>query len=434
VTPSNVTKSKGDASHTRPHEHAKQPYARHPRPRRRQDPQAHRGHGARQRRRRRSLRYCRGDFEPRHQVLHDGHRQFDGDRLDDDHLHHDRFDLDLLEHGLLHDHPAADPDGGDLDHRPRTGHDWGVVGIIESATWRALGTTVQLLVADGDLPAARKAVTAVLDEVDRTYSRFRADSEISRLNARAGQVVPISPLLAEAVGAALRASRASDGLVDPTVGRAMRMVGYDDDFATIVGRTDSLVLRLEPVPGWQAVRLDARRRTVRIAPGVELDLGSTGKALASDMAAAAAGATSCAGALVGLGGDIATWGRPPDGGWRVLAAEDHATPADESGEVIALHAGSIATSGTTVRRWRRGDVTLHHLIDPRSGLPAVSPWRTASVIAATCVDANTAATAAVIRGGDAPEWLDGLGLAARLVSVDGQIRRMGGWPQPREAA
>jgi FAD:protein FMN transferase len=133
---------------------------------------------------------------------------------------------------------------------------------------------------------------------------------------------------------------------------------------------------------------------------------------------------------VSLGGDIATSGRNPDGGWRVLAAEDQATPADEVGEVIALHVGAIATSSTTVRRWRRGAVALHHLIDPRTGLPAVSPWRTVSVVAATCVDANTAATAALIRGEDAPDWLNGLGLAARLVSTDGAVRRVGGWPAP----
>jgi thiamine biosynthesis lipoprotein len=293
-------------------------------------------------------------------------------------------------------------------------------------------------VAEGDLAAARRAVDDVLDEVDRTYSRFRPDSEISRLNARAGEVVTVSPLLAEAVRVALRASRASDGFVDPTVGRAMRMVGYDDDFDRIAGRADPIVIRLEPVPGWQAVWLDARARTVRIASGVELDLGSTGKALASDLAAAAAGAVTGAAVLVGLGGDIATWGRPPDGGWRVLAAEDHATdpatPADGAGEVVALHAGAIATSGTTVRRWRRGDLSLHHLIDPRTGLPVESPWRTVSVIAATCVDANTAATAAVIRGADAPDWLARIGLAARLVSVDGEIRRVGGWPEPARVA
>ncbi len=284
--------------------------------------------------------------------------------------------------------------------------------------------------AGGDLSAARRVVVEVLDEIDRTYSRFRTDSEISHLNAAAGQVVPVSPLLADAVDVALRASRASGGLVDPTVGRAMRMVGYDEDFGRIAGRTGPLVLRLEPVPGWQAVRLDPRRLTLRISPGAELDLGSTGKAFASDLAAAAAGAATGAGTLVGLGGDIATSGPSPDDGWRVLVAEDHATPADDAGEVVALHAGAIATSGTTVRRWRRGDVDLHHLIDPRTGLPAVSPWRTVSVIAATCVDANTAATAAVIRGADAPAWLDRLGLAARLVSVEGEIRRVGGWPAP----
>jgi FAD:protein FMN transferase len=275
----------------------------------------------------------------------------------------------------------------------------------------------------------------VLAQVDRTYSRFRADSEISRLNVRPGETVPVSPLLAQAVGMALQAGRASDELVDPTVGRAMRLTGYDVDFAMVARRTDPIVLRLEPVPGWRAVRLDPGRRTVCIAAGVELDLGSIGKALAADLAAAAAArATSSAGVLVGLGGDIAISGRVPDGGWHILAAEDHATPASAEGEVIALHAGAIATSSTTVRRWRRGDVALHHLIDPRTGLPAVSPWRTVSVIAATCVDANTAATAAVIRGEDAPDWLAGLSLAARLVSITGEIRRVGGWPEPGQAA
>jgi thiamine biosynthesis lipoprotein len=259
------------------------------------------------------------------------------------------------------------------------------------------------------------------------------------VNGRPGETVPVSPLLSQAVGIALQASRASDGLVDPTVGRAMRMTGYDVDFAVVARRTDPIVLRLEPVPGWRAVRLDPGRRTVRIAAGVELDLGSIGKALAADLAAAAAAkaaarATSSAGVLVGLGGDIAISGRVRDGGWRILAAEDHATPTSTEGEVIALHAGAIATSSTTVRRWRRGDVALHHLIDPRTGLPAISPWRTVSAIAATCVDANTATTAAVIRGEDAPDWLARLGIAARLVSVTGEIRRVGGWPEPGQSA
>jgi thiamine biosynthesis lipoprotein len=98
--------------------------------------------------------------------------------------------------------------------------------------------------------------------------------------------------------------------------------------------------------------------------------------------------------------------------------------------VIALDAGAVATSSTTVRRWQRGDQALHHLVDPSTGGPVASPWRTASVVAATCVDANTAATAAIVKGPDAVGWLEATGLAARLVATDGAILRLGGWPEP----
>ncbi|GAC1671323.1 MAG: hypothetical protein NVS9B8_14360 [Candidatus Limnocylindrales bacterium] len=115
-------------------------------------------------------------------------------------------------------------------------------------------------------------------------------------------------------------------------------------------------------------------------------------------------------------------------------AEDSETPAESAGEVVAIQTGAIATSSTTVRRWRRGDRTLHHLIDPRTGGPVESPWRTASVVASTCVDANTAATAAIVMGSAARAWLQAAGLPARLVATDGTVVRLGGWPEPDEPA
>src|SRR5439155_8490747 len=179
----------------------------------------------------------------------------------------------------------------------------------ECATWRALGSTVRVVVEGGDIGRARSSVADLLDLVDRTYSRFRPDSELSRVNARAEQSVPNSPLLAWTLDAALRAARLSQGLVDPTVGHAMRLTGYDRDFSRMnyaVLRTDAPVMRLEPVPGWQSVELDRATPSVRIAPGVEIDLGSIGKAFAADLAASAAlGASGARGALVSLGGDIA---------------------------------------------------------------------------------------------------------------------------------
>jgi thiamine biosynthesis lipoprotein len=112
----------------------------------------------------------------------------------------------------------------------------------------------------------------------------------------------------------------------------------------------------------------------------------------------------------------------------VLVAEDSATPPESDGEVIAIEAGAIATSSTTARTWRRGETGFHHLIDPATGDSVNSPWRTVSVAARDCVDANTAATAAIVRGASGLDWLDRLGLPARLVAASGDIHRVGQWP------
>jgi len=183
---------------------------------------------------------------------------------------------------------------------------------VETAAWRAIGTGVRLVVHSGDLAAARTAVEAVIDAADRAYSRFRDDSEIVRLNRRAGERVIVGPLLAEAIAASLRAARLTGGAVDPTVGRAMRAIGYDTDF-DLVGSVDGPIdIRLEPVSGWEAVELTMTAREVLVRRGVELDLGSTGKALAADLGAAAAlAAAGGGGVLLSLGGDIAVCGQQP---------------------------------------------------------------------------------------------------------------------------
>jgi thiamine biosynthesis lipoprotein len=305
--------------------------------------------------------------------------------------------------------------------------------LLATADWRAIGTGVRLVVNDGDLAAARAAVERVLDEVDRTYSRFRPDSELVALNAARGTQVRVSQLLARAIAGSLEAARRTGGAVDPTVGRALRITGYDADFDLIAGTTRPLELRLAPVPGWSVIAFDAAARTVRVASDVELDLGSTGKGLASDLCAAAALADAGpgAGVLVSLGGDVATAGRTPEGGWRILMAEDSRADADGPGEVVAIEHGALATSSTTVRRWTSSDgVTAHHIVDPRTGLPANTPWRTATVVAETCEAANAASTAAIVLGQAAPDWLASAGLPARLVAQDGSVLRLGGWPEP----
>ena len=304
--------------------------------------------------------------------------------------------------------------------------------MLEHAEWRALGTNAHLLVLDGDLAAARAAVGNLLDDVDRTFSRFRSDSELMLLQAAPGRSARVSPLLWQAVTTAIAVARATDGAVDPTVGRAMRIVGYDDDFSRVAGREAAIHVELGSVPGWQVIGLDARTRTIRIPAGVELDLGSSGKALASDLAAAAArDAAPDGGILVSLGGDIATSGRAPDGGWRILASEDSETPVDAPGEVVSIRSGALATSSTTVRRWRSVDGAYrHHLIDPRTGAPVEGPWRTVTVVADTCVAANAAATEAIVLGERGLSRLESDGLAARMIDTDGRIVCVGGWPEP----
>ncbi len=319
-------------------------------------------------------------------------------------------------------------------------------------SWKALGTSVHVLcthddtrpfhagAADDALEAASTAVRDVLEDVDEAYSRFRDDSELTQLNANAGRTIRISPLLATAIDAALRAARLTDGAVDPTIGRAIRVAGYDDDFSRIAAedfdeRGREMKLRAWRVPGWQGIRLDRRLRTVWLPRDVELDLGSTGKALAADLAATAAiAAAGGGGVLVSLGGDIAIAGEPPSGGWRILVAEDSRVRPDGDGDVICVPGGGVATSSTTVRRWSRGGAVLHHIIDPQTSLPTSGPFRTVTVVAATCLDANIASTAAIVRGEAAIEWLTSCRLPARLVEEDGTIHYIGRWPDPASVA
>ena len=296
-----------------------------------------------------------------------------------------------------------------------------------SANWRALGTLVQLAVTEpGALAEARRLLTQDLAEVDAACSRFRADSEIRALT---GGRQRISPLLAEAIAVALRAARLTDGDVDPTVGAAMSAVGYDRDFEKIEPNGPPLSLTVRKVPGWREVRLDGQ--SVTLPAGVQLDLGATAKAWAADRSAERIAAKLGCGVLVSLGGDVAVAGPAPDGGWRIRVQDVTGAPGDLPAgpyALIAIRDGGLATSSTAARRWRRGGDVLHHILDPRTGLPAEPVWRTVSVAAGSCADANAASTAAVIRGRRALGWLAQLGLPARLVDATGVVFTAGGWP------
>jgi thiamine biosynthesis lipoprotein len=323
-----------------------------------------------------------------------------------------------------------------------------------SAEWRALGATVRLAVADPRrLAACRIRLAAWLDEVDRACSRFRADSELSVVCRDGGPAV-ISPLLADALEAALRAARLTGGLVDPTVGDAMAAVGYERDFELVEPDGTAIRLTTRPVPGWRMIELErpapdtSKPCVLRLREGVTLDLGATAKAWAADRAAEDLAAFARCGVLVSLGGDIAVAGEPPlraDGErcWRITVrdrteVDGETGPAAPSGlrpeAEISITDGGVATSSSASRRWLRGGDLLHHILDPRTGLPAPSPWHTVSVAAGTCLDANIAATAAFPLGAEAPAWIAEHGLPARLVSERGRLVHTAGWPADAEVA
>jgi FAD:protein FMN transferase len=356
-------------------------------------------------------------------------------------------------------------------------------------TFRVFGTTATLLITEASaLPAARRLADAEFAAVDLACSRFRPDSELSALNAAGGATVRISELFAELLGEALRAARLTDGAVDPTCGRALAELGYDREFGLLEpapavapgtagpGQASpgpagpgpassgpaspgpaspgpaspgpasprpaspgpassgpaSQVPPARAVPGWRSVQLDTGPLRATLDRGAQLDLGATAKARAADRCAAAiAGQLGC-GVLVSLGGDIAVAGPVPAGGWRIRVTDDHAAGPDAAGQTVSIRSGGLATSSTTVRAWARDGRRMHHIVDPATGEPARSCWRTVSVAAGSCTDANAASTAAIVRGAAAIGWLQDLSLPARLVREDGSVAVIAGWPDEPE--
>jgi thiamine biosynthesis lipoprotein len=300
------------------------------------------------------------------------------------------------------------------------------LAIVERDVW---GTSARVaLWPPRRLDDVLLAVDLELERLDREASRFRSDSEISRLNRAGGGILLVSEGLAEVIGVALAAARFTRGMVDPTVGAALVALGYDRDFAAIDPDGSAAVPAGLPAPGWASMQLMGR--LLRLPAGVCLDLGATAKGLGSDRSARAAffAAGHIGGVLVSLGGDIATAGGPPKGGWPVLVADDHRSSDPSSGQMVRVQRGGLATSSVTCRAWRRGGVTLHHIVDPATGRSATGPWRTASVAAPSCAEANAASTAAIVAGSGAEAFLAEMRLPARLVARDGTVRLVGGWP------
>lgn len=281
---------------------------------------------------------------------------------------------------------------------------------------------MHLLVTEASaLARARVIVEAELDAVELAASRFRPDSEVSALTTANGAPTPVSPVLAVLIAAALDAARSTDGDVDPTVGSALVALGYSGDITDAGANPRLTSLRL-PV-SWADVEFDGT--SVRLPPGTLLDLGATAKAVAADRCACRVHTETGSGVLVNLGGDIATAGPAPEGGWQILVQDSEDDP--HCRVIIGSDTG-LATSSTRRRQWRRGGQVVHHIVDPRTGTSAEPLWRSVSVAARTCLAANTLSTASIIRGRRAPSWLSALGIPARFVDQDGIEHRVAGWP------
>jgi thiamine biosynthesis lipoprotein len=283
--------------------------------------------------------------------------------------------------------------------------------------------SMQIVVTDPDsLAVACLEVNAELDTIEAAASRFRPDSEINAVTASAGRPTQVSELLADLLGAAMTAARQTDGDVDPTIGATMIALGYDRDIATL-DHTHPVTASISIPARWSMVTLEDR--VVTVPPGILLDLGATAKAIAADRCADRVHRVTDSGVLINLGGDIATAGPAPAGGWQVLVRDD----ADDPAASVALSSGAaLATSSTIHRRWRRGADLVHHIVDPHTGWSAVPVWRTVSVAGQTCLVSNTVSTASIIRGWRALDWIRALDIPARLVDSERNVHTLCGWP------
>jgi thiamine biosynthesis lipoprotein len=302
------------------------------------------------------------------------------------------------------------------------------LAVHRSTRW---STRIEVVVTD---PAAVVAAARILDEeldrVEDAASRFRVDSELSRIHRSGGGTVVVSHVLCDLLAAALRAAELTDGLVDPTVGSALVRLGYDRDFHEVAPGVAGDLPAPAAVPGWRSVDLDTDHGVLTLPAGTILDLGATAKAWAADRAAAAITGRLGCGALVSLGGDVAVQDAPV-GGFVIGVADVCGDP--DAPTAVAVPSGGLATSGIGNRHWTLGGTPVHHVVDPRTGLPTSSCWRTVTVAAGTCVDANTASTVSLVLGEGAPGWLAERRLPSRLVREDGTVVTVAGWPDDTRA-
>ncbi len=303
-------------------------------------------------------------------------------------------------------------------------------------TFEVMGTTAHVMVVDGPEALVDRAV-AELDELEARWSRFRPDSELSRLNERSGVPVVVSPATFELVERAVEGRRITGGRFDPTLLDAVRAAGYDRSFELVaaagVPTPTGPDRAVSPRAGRPVgtIHLDRVARTVTLGPDVAIDPGGIGKGLAADLVVEDLLAAGAGGAMVNVGGDLRADGRGPDGGW-IVAVTDPIDPEDVV-DTLAITAGAIASTWRTRRTWTATDgSTRHHLIDPATGRPADSGLAGVTVVGGRGWQVEVLAKAAFLAGPvDGAGVLADHGVAGLLVTDDGLHLPVGAWDRFR---
>lgn len=288
------------------------------------------------------------------------------------------------------------------------------------ATWRAMGGRARVVIVGGsraDLDYAERR----LETLEQHWSRFRPDSELTRLNTE--RSIEVHAETADLVRLAIRAWHLTNGRFDPTVHDAVVGAGYDRSFEHLdKDRAETMSGAPPRIPGCDGIVIDGSNIT--LPPGVRLDLGGIGKGHAADLLATELLERGVAGACVSLGGDVRAEGEPPAeaGTWAIAVEDPHHREAHQT--LLALDGGGVATSSRLKRRWTRSDGDAHHLIDPSTGRPATTDVVTSTVVAAQASWAEIFAKVAVICGSEhGIQQLDDVGLAGLLTLDSGATLR-----------
>jgi thiamine biosynthesis lipoprotein len=290
--------------------------------------------------------------------------------------------------------------------------------------FRAMGTTISLLLPESQAEMGAQIVRTLFSEWEQTLSRFLPESELSQLNQQAGTPVAVSDLFYDVLATALTAAQATEGVYDPALLDQLVQLGYDRTFDDLPVDRFDLIIPGEPGGRWRGIKVDPIRRQVTLPSGIKLDFGGIAKGMAVDAALEGLHQNGINSALVNAGGDLAVLGLPAIADqWPV------AVPGREQFWTIPLMSGAIATSGIAHRHWWQGKTLRHHILDPRTGLPAQSDLWSVTVVADRCEQAEVAAKVAFILGsGPGADFLRNHRIAGLLVHEDGMWETVEPWP------